>query len=566
MWRRVQGDLAAWLAGASVTWLLLAPYDHMPDLVLAIPALWWLWRRATQSRTDLVLLVLAYGALWSSVPLRMLAPYGTARGTVGGLAERAGPVWHRGREPVPDRPLPDTGSPEPDRCLCGTPACSSERSATGGASVCREQWPRVRRARQHVRPWPGKVMRCPRWRRGSWARPEEVRRGEATMGLGSLGCPARGDDHGGAVVCAAPHARVSPRLGVGPLSWQVSAADTPVRSTGSARTTGAARSQGPPGLRGRPGLPAARSPGDAGVQGPVGATGIPAPTATPLPPTATAIPQGPGPTGTTYCTGIFDWCPDMSGLMNAVFGGIFSSIANLFGSAWDAVTGPFAAALIATPNFAQDSAWTAFQTFVSTLQVLWGTLFVALFVCGLFARYLEGIGAGSFQPLLSVLGRATFLTAFLALYNPIMATWVFPAENGLAQDIYNANITGTSGGFTAIGQALDTISTLFSFTSVLNLLILIVALVVCILCVVVRDMGLGILAALYIVGPLALITWLSPQLDFIARWWFRTMINLLLWPVGYALALKVGSALAGRVGVDGLTGQPGRPGLCGAAV
>ena len=54
----------------------------------------------------------------------------------------------------------------------------------------------------------------------------------------------------------------------------------------------------------------------------------------------------------------------------------------------------------------------------------------------------------------------------------------------------------------------------------LNLLILIVALVVCILCVVVRDMGLGILAALYIVGPLALITWLSPQLDFIARWWF----------------------------------------------
>jgi hypothetical protein len=255
------------------------------------------------------------------------------------------------------------------------------------------------------------------------------------------------------------------------------------------------------------------------------------------------------------CTGfdisvplVGDICLDVGGLVTDVINATFGAVANLFGGAWDAITSPFEAALINTPNFASDPTWTAFQQFVSVFQTMWATTFVAMFVFGMFARYLEAIGAGSFQGILGHLGRATMLTAFLALYNPIMANWVFPAENGLASAIANANINGTSGGLTLIGQAFQTVGSLVTLSGLLNLLILVLALVVGVLCVVVRDMGLGVLAGLYALGPLALVTWLSPQLDFIARWCVRTMISVLLWPVGYALALKVGSALINASG------------------
>ncbi len=281
------------------------------------------------------------------------------------------------------------------------------------------------------------------------------------------------------------------------------------------------------------------------------------------------------------CTGfdipvpvIGDICLDTGGLVTALFNATFGAIANLFGGTWDAVTGTFTPALTNTPNFAADPAWVAFQTFVITLQAMWGTVFVALFVFGMFARYMEAIGSGSFGPILGNLGRATILTAFLALYNPIMANWVFPAENGLASAIIAADIPGTTGGLDAIGKALSTIGSIVSVTSIIDLLILLLSLVIGVLCVVIRDMGLGVLAALYIVGPLALITWLSPQFDFIARWWLRTLINVLLWPVGYALALKVGSALLAASGWTGLLSSLGAlgcllllyrvPGICGS--
>ncbi len=264
------------------------------------------------------------------------------------------------------------------------------------------------------------------------------------------------------------------------------------------------------------------------------------------------------------CTGfsislplIGDVCIDIGTFVNDVLNATFGAVANLFGNAWDSVTGLFAGALTNTPNFASDPTWTAFQQFLTTLQVMWGTVFVAMFVFGVFARYLEAIGAGSFQGILGHLGRATILTGVLALYNPIMANWVFPAENGLASAILSANIPGTTGGFDAIGKALGTLGSLFTLTGLLNLAILLIALFVSILCVVIRDMGLGVLAGLYIMGPLALICWLSPQLDFIARWWLRTLISLLLWPIGYALALKVGSVLLGASGWTGLLASLG---------
>jgi hypothetical protein len=79
-WRQLHGDALAWLAVACTGWLVLAPYAHTPDLVLALPALWLLWLRAAQSRRDLALLALGYGALWGTGPVHALAAYGTPLG------------------------------------------------------------------------------------------------------------------------------------------------------------------------------------------------------------------------------------------------------------------------------------------------------------------------------------------------------------------------------------------------------------------------------------------------------------------------------------------------------
>ena len=56
---------------------------------------------------------------------------------------------------------------------------------------------------------------------------------------------------------------------------------------------------------------------------------------------------------------------------------------------------------------------------------------------------------------------------------------------------------------------------------------------------VMRLTGLFVLACLYVVAPVCLVTWISPEFKGIARWWFASFVTYSLWGIAYALVLKV---------------------------
>jgi len=84
-----------------------------------------------------------------------------------------------------------------------------------------------------------------------------------------------------------------------------------------------------------------------------------------------------------------------------------------------------------------------------------------------------------------------------------------------------------------------TLNTAFSIQGVLDVLVMLVGYIITILAVVVRMFGEGILGGLYIVGPLCLALFVSPYFDTIAKSWVKIFISIALWPVGYAVALKL---------------------------
>ena len=71
------------------------------------------------------------------------------------------------------------------------------------------------------------------------------------------------------------------------------------------------------------------------------------------------------------------------------------------------------------------------------------------------------------------------------------------------------------------------------------LLLAVVFLVLITAITVVRLTGLFVLACLYVVAPVCLVTWISPDFKGIARWWFASFVTYSLWGIAYALVLKV---------------------------
>ncbi len=90
-----------------------------------------------------------------------------------------------------------------------------------------------------------------------------------------------------------------------------------------------------------------------------------------------------------------------------------------------------------------------------------------------------------------------------------------------------------------MGPPYYSLATALSPQGFLDALVMILALVLVILSVVVRDFGLAMLGALYLVGPLCMACFVSPYLEMIARAWVKMVISLALWPLGYAVVLKV---------------------------
>ncbi len=281
-------------------------------------------------------------------------------------------------------------------------------------------------------------------------------------------------------------------------------------------------------------------------------------------PSPSPIPQGVG-TGGTYCTGLLNWCLDLSGLFSAVgdaVGGLlnsamtalFAPLQTAFSSAFTGMVAPFTGDLTSAPNFTTDASWAGLRGIQSGLQLMAGTLALGFLLLGTFSAALEALGHSSFGRLTAPLRRAVLIFGLIGGYQQVMGL-TFTLSGGLAATINGLSLTSGGTAWTALSGALGTLSAVFSIQGVLDIGVLVVGYVLVILSVVVRYFGLGVLAALYAVGPLCLATYLAPNFAFIATWWVKTFLTLSLWPVGYALCLKlIALMLAGSGPLGTLSG------------
>jgi len=253
-----------------------------------------------------------------------------------------------------------------------------------------------------------------------------------------------------------------------------------------------------------------------------------------------------------YCLGgLIQWCPDLGGLARAIFGaiggalnglvvGLFSPIEHNVSDEWTAMVAPFAHDLTYHPNIADPTVlqWDGLRRFQTALQELAGVLFFGFIIVGVFARYLEQLGVGDFTQLTSPVRRAVVVTGLILGY-PQLMSFGFVALNTVTDTINNFPLAKGESAWTAIRGAILAVHTAFSFTGVLDVIVLIVGWIIVVLAVVIRMFGEGILGGLYIVGPLCLALFVSPYFDTIAKSWAKIFISIALWPVGYAVALKL---------------------------
>jgi len=254
---------------------------------------------------------------------------------------------------------------------------------------------------------------------------------------------------------------------------------------------------------------------------------------------------------THYCTGLLGWCPDLGGFLGAVVGtvgtwlndlvvGLFSPIEHNVSDEWTRMVAPFAHDLTYHPNIADPTVlqWDGLRRFQTALQELAGVLFFGFIIVGVFARYLEQLGVGDFTQLTSPVRRAVVVTGLILGY-PQLMSFGFVALNTATDTINNFPLSKGESAWTAIRGAILAVHTALSFTGILDVIVLIVGWIIVVLAVVVRMFGEGILGGLYIVGPLCLALFVSPYFDTIAKSWAKTFISIALWPVGYAVALKL---------------------------
>jgi len=254
---------------------------------------------------------------------------------------------------------------------------------------------------------------------------------------------------------------------------------------------------------------------------------------------------------THYCTGLLGWCPDLGGFVGTIFGtiggainglvvGLFSPIEHNVSDEWTAMVAPFAHDLTYHPNIADPHVlqWDGLRRFQSSLQQLAGVLFFGFLIVGVFARYLEQLGVGDFTQLTSPLRRAVVVTGLILGY-PQLMSFGFVALNAATDTINNFPLAHGESAWTAIRGAILAVDNALSFTGILDVIVMIVGWIIVALSVVVRMFGEGILGGLYIVGPLCLALFVSPYFDTIAKSWARIFISIALWPVGYAVALKL---------------------------
>ena len=181
--------------------------------------------------------------------------------------------------------------------------------------------------------------------------------------------------------------------------------------------------------------------------------------------------------------------------------------------------------------------------FYASMRDLGSALFVGFFMLAALRYYLTSIGGDSAYEAIGAMRRGVVGALLLQALDPLLHGW-FAAINAVAQAINSAPQGSDVGTFAA--QVLGLNSLIVGTAGLLApevltaaILLAVVFLLLITAITVVRLTGLFVLACLYVVAPLCLVTWISPDFKGIAKWWFASFVTYSLWGVAYALVLKV---------------------------
>ena len=181
--------------------------------------------------------------------------------------------------------------------------------------------------------------------------------------------------------------------------------------------------------------------------------------------------------------------------------------------------------------------------FYGSMRDLGSALFVGFFMLAAIRYFLTSIGGDSAYEAIGAMRRGVVGAILLQALDPLLHGW-FAAINAIAQAINGAPQGADVGTFAA--QVLGLNSLIVGAAGLLApevltaaILLAVVFLLLITAITVVRLTGLFVLACLYVVAPVCLVTWISPDFKGIARWWFASFVTYSLWGIAYALVLKV---------------------------
>jgi len=107
---------------------------------------------------------------------------------------------------------------------------------------------------------------------------------------------------------------------------------------------------------------------------------------------------------------------------SSIVWGLTQMIAHFWGNVFTLATAGFNPALTSSPDLTKQHSFTDIHMMQTELSKGAGGLLVFFLTIGVLAGYLTAIGRAQFQPLLAPIGRAIFVTGFVAGYDTIMGT------------------------------------------------------------------------------------------------------------------------------------------------
>jgi hypothetical protein len=181
--------------------------------------------------------------------------------------------------------------------------------------------------------------------------------------------------------------------------------------------------------------------------------------------------------------------------------------------------------------------------FYGSMRDLATSLFLGFFMLAAIRYFLTSIGGDSAYEAIGAMRRGVVGAILLQALDPLLHGW-FTAINAIAQAINSAPQGADVGTFAAEVLGLNSLivgaaGLLAPEVLTAAILLAVIFLLLIIAVTVVRLTGLFVLACLYVVAPVCLVTWISPDFKGIAKWWFASFVTYSLWGIAYALVLKV---------------------------